>query len=456
MVHLEGMGVLGSILAWRLYNAGVPFTWHDTDAPIAAWRASTAAIYPSGDAFDQQNYVRWGQWHHNPPWPAEWQLTEAASYWYSAKSAPHGGSIKPLLDIGPLRLHPQPSYHLNAQTLVTWTQARFGSCRLPPDQAPSPAAGPYLVTHGYSAERLHHYLWGWSVPITVQYDDRLRWANQRPCLYLRTQRYVFAYAYPRPGTSEWYAGSALIVQKHAKPLAVLPKFGAWKRLLDEQTQGLVQVVTEGEPLQGWRPCPAQDDQEGPLVRRCGDRLVARPLWHSGVRWSPLATDAMLAALGVGQANGAGAPPGMLPSVAEDCASVREAHPDDKAWVKRIWHAKNERLLGPCNTIWYRYWLQEDHTRERWLVVPDKGFAHYRIGRDGSITLYEIAVADHAKRMGVGRMLLSALSEHGARTVRLKTDAAHAESNAFYLACGFCLIGSHTSRSGEKVLNEYAR
>lgn len=54
-VHIEGMGVIGSILAWHLHSAGQVFTWSDIDTEVNAWEACTGIIYPSGHPEDMGN-----------------------------------------------------------------------------------------------------------------------------------------------------------------------------------------------------------------------------------------------------------------------------------------------------------------------------------------------------------------------------------------------------------------
>ena len=61
-VHLEGFGVLGSLIGWELEQRGVPFTWHDTDEEVCAWRACTGAIFPTGEAADMQGQLDWRAW----------------------------------------------------------------------------------------------------------------------------------------------------------------------------------------------------------------------------------------------------------------------------------------------------------------------------------------------------------------------------------------------------------
>jgi len=124
---------------------------------------------------------------------------------------------------------------------------------------------------------------------------------------------------------------------------------------------------------------------------------------------------------------------------------------DRTWAQRIWTAD----LGAFGLTWYRYWCRTT-TAERWVGIADVAFAHYRVKRDGSVTLYEIAVAPERRREGIGSQLLAYLSEQGARSVALKTDSTNVVSNAFYAARGFTRIGEHASQNGKKMLVEYAR
>lgn len=92
------------------------------------------------------------------------------------------------------------------------------------------------------------------------------------------------------------------------------------------------------------------------------------------------------------------------------------------------------------------WLQNGATNERIIVVEPLAFAHYRIKKDGSRVLYEIAVDVAAKRQGLGRLLM----ERVGRPVMLKTDRDHAESNAFYKSLGLSLAGVTVARSGKRL------
>jgi GNAT superfamily N-acetyltransferase len=127
-------------------------------------------------------------------------------------------------------------------------------------------------------------------------------------------------------------------------------------------------------------------------------------------------------------------------------------PEDKEWVLKIWAAEAAVLGVDPGLIWYRAW-KDKAPNEHWIGISNIAFAHYRIRqRDGVRVLYEVAVAASSKRQGLGQELLKAIGY----PMELKTDAGHAESNAFYVKLGFSLLGQRPTKSGNKLLNVYRR
>lgn len=130
--------------------------------------------------------------------------------------------------------------------------------------------------------------------------------------------------------------------------------------------------------------------------------------------------------------------------------LRGALPDDAWAVEAIWRPE-ERWLGSGKLAWKRYWANRSD-REHWLLASVRhtgdvmGFVHYRIRRDGGKTIYEIAVAKEARRMGIATALLDAVGV----PVRLKTNAGNRESNAFYRASGFRLMGVTLTKKGKPM------
>jgi hypothetical protein len=281
--HLQGMGVVGCGLAWFLHKMGREFTWSDIDAPHTAWRACTGAIYPSGVPREQDALEQWRMWCMTPG-PFK-HFTEPALYWYCTKAMPHGFTTKATVEIekGPLKLHPQTSYHFNAQRFVEWTREQFLPLRMT-----GPSDGDQLViSHGFN-ERATRYLWGWSQHVEL---DTTALGNARHCLYLRQGRFIMAYAYPVPGTNLHYAGSTLLVQSEPRKRNDFKDVERWQTNFTKLSGGLIPIKRMvGDVIQGWRPSTGSvaDESKIPLwTRREDGALVVMPMWHSGVRWLPL-------------------------------------------------------------------------------------------------------------------------------------------------------------------------
>jgi hypothetical protein len=293
LIHLQGMGVIGSALAWALHARGIPFTWSDTDDPITSWRASTGAVYPSLSERDAAGYRGWERWFASPPWTPlkERRIVERAAYWYCTKMPPHGFKTAPARTVGRMKMHPLPSFHLNAQTLVPLTRQHFASL-----ERPLSVSGERLVVaHGFN-DRLRRYVWGWMRPVVLD-TSNLDAGGLRPSVYLRQGRVVMAYAYPIPGTIYWYAGSTLLVQGTPKTRDPENDVARWRRRWDQLTGGLCPVLGHyGPAVQGWRPSTGPVGQE-PMQRLWEEReagtLVVMPCWHSGVRWLPLIVEELL-------------------------------------------------------------------------------------------------------------------------------------------------------------------
>lgn len=295
-VHLEGMGLQGTLLAHRLHEYGVAFTWHDIDAEHTAWKASTGAIYPADSTNhgpDREAYNVWGAWYENEKFEYQ-HLERSTGLVFCTKNPPHKGKYDVTSFSNGLSQGSQVSYHFNAQAFVPEMRQRYASVRISTVAATETVkrnGAPYIITHGWGA-RLDRAYWGWTRCVQLEYDSRFRnnaetggWV-ERPAFYFRPNRYVMAYAYPIPGGPWYYAGSSIIVQKKTalKPLEMYEKYTRWKRNFEELGKGMVKVRAEGSFLQGWRPAAAPSDEA--WVRKTGNIITLRPLWNSGIRHFP--------------------------------------------------------------------------------------------------------------------------------------------------------------------------
>lgn len=245
-VHLVGMGLLGSLTAWRLYKVGIPFTWWDTDSAVTAWKASTGCCYPSGGEVDNQCYWQWRLWIKPQEFPTE--FFEVCSYWVDSnqKSYPHGLQVDSETLIDPLRLGGK-SVHINSQGFVKFVRGKFKNLK----REVQPRESVKVISHGFG-ERLERVLWGWTRLVKLQIDEQILELG-RPSFYLRQNRFQFAYCYPVPNSAYWYAGSSLISQREPKSLEILPKYESWRERFINLSGGLVRIMEEGETREGWRP-----------------------------------------------------------------------------------------------------------------------------------------------------------------------------------------------------------
>lgn len=297
-VHLEGMGLQGCLLAHTLARYGVPFTWHDIDAPHTAWKASTGAIYPADSTNhgpDRECWNVWKAWYENNYFAAR-HLEKSRGLVFMTKNPPHKGTYEAQSLFAPLKIGADPSFHLNGQDFVRETRERFRPCRWRSDESPK---GWHIITHSWG-KRFDHAYWGWARLVELDYSALFLTdvRPKRPAFYLRPNRFQMAYAYPVPGTNLYYAGSNIIKQAAGKlkELDAEPKYATWKANFERFSEGRVTVAGEGEFLTGWRPAGADEDTA--WIRRKGKELTLRPLWNSGIRHFPAQWQGIAAQLGL--------------------------------------------------------------------------------------------------------------------------------------------------------------
>lgn len=304
MIHLNGMGLVGCLLAIRLEDEGIPFTWYDKQfgdsfedvkpAPkINSWKASTGCCYPSDDPLDVANYRRFASaevvGHH---WLKNFVTT--ATYGYGATNPPHYNNKKKaehLCSTGTISFLKAPSYHLNVQALVVFTRIRLAA------RFAKEAAEGYKVvnSHGFHEKCPTRYFWGWSTHAQLTLSDKLKAeVGETVCLNLQHKRYGTWYAYPVPRTEgaldlqmpehTYYLGTAFIHQKVPKELEIPGKFGKFmQHLLDKCGKDIVVHEPEAgyEFKQGWRPQCYVENQ--PLVWEEDGEFWVRPQYASAWR-----------------------------------------------------------------------------------------------------------------------------------------------------------------------------
>lgn len=272
MIHIEGMGVLGSLFAILAAEHGIGFTWSDNEDPTSAWQASTGCAYPDGNPADMAGLASWKDWIKADMVSA---YALEVPYVFAHRHPPHGGAY-PVVNHGRLREASISAVAVDIPALVTDTRQRFAPART--QVAPQDAL--VVVAHT-TPERAAGVLWGWAVPVRITKPEGLA-HMPFPCLYAKAHRFDLTYAYPRGKSGWWWAGSTLRYQR--TPAAVSDEriatyYDVWR--LHAQTLLGVEVIEAGMPVQGWRPRPKPTDSGKPEWRQ--GRLVLPPMATDGVR-----------------------------------------------------------------------------------------------------------------------------------------------------------------------------
>lgn len=285
MIHIEGMGALGSQVALALDEIGEPFTWSDTDERWVAWKASTGCVYPSGDAHLEAGR-RW--------WLAAIEagrfegIAAPAPYRFAHLSPPHGGGYSYAdLASGRLREAMPPAVTVNVERLVTTTRERFA------DRRAEPEPGATVVVAHTTPERGDGYLWGWSA--RVRFAEPEPSTRGRAVYNAKKHRYNNTYAYPVPGTDQWWAGSTMQMVREPREREARAHVAEWT-VNAGALLGLA-AIEVGEIRQGWRPRRRKDDP-GDVRQDDRGRWVLPPIATSGIQTGPLVARETLRRLGL--------------------------------------------------------------------------------------------------------------------------------------------------------------
>jgi ribosomal protein S18 acetylase RimI-like enzyme len=96
-------------------------------------------------------------------------------------------------------------------------------------------------------------------------------------------------------------------------------------------------------------------------------------------------------------------------------------------------------------------LRESVARGSLLVATMQGkivgFCNYRLKKDGTVTVYEIAVHVSYKRYGIGRGMLDSIKQ----AITLKCPVDNVGAHAFYKRCGFEHVDTVQGRKRELMV-----
>lgn len=287
-VHIEGLGLLGSLIGVMLEEQGIFFTWHDTEEKVNAWGAATGAVYPSGDEFDFQCYTDMRELISSNTEEGRWldYFTELGRWSYTSKNPPHGGAdigVEAVAEVANVTISNSSSLHFNVQRLVEQTRRRYRKQRKEGAQG----CDLYVVSHGF--EQAERYGWGWHREVQVELSKDFREAleGQRPCIYMR-KGYSVMYLYPMPLTDSYYLGTSNNIASEPKERSredIDEAFEKARERLQESTEGGVRLLRGKAPKQGWRPYAAKDD-DSLRVAQDDDVIRIKPQKGSGLRHWP--------------------------------------------------------------------------------------------------------------------------------------------------------------------------
>lgn len=281
-LHIEGMGLIGSMLARRLHEEGITFTWSENDTPFTAWHVSTGLAYPDGDPDNQAGLERWRTILMGD---LAYEAAEAP-YVFAHKSPPHSGRY-PVTDYGKLRMAEPTAIALNVPEFVENTRTAFAAERLPETLD---GATNVVVCHT-TPERGDGYLWGWVARVRFELPEEiaLDCLGQQPALYAKKHRFNLTYAYPIPGTGQWWAGSVLQMQREPKLVEnrrLAELYRGWVADAMELL-GVYDIQLDGLD-QGWRPRSKKTDS-GRVEFKDG-RWTMPPMPTDGMRRGWLVVD----------------------------------------------------------------------------------------------------------------------------------------------------------------------
>ena len=277
-VHLEGMGVVGSVTAHLLLEKGVDFTWEELRSGFNAYRASAGGVYPINTAVghaavSRKAYQAWVDAAYMDAYGEG--VTELCVYLYNTQSAPFGQVWTPIAQRSGLNVAPIPVVSVNTQRLVSSSRYRFAA-----QEAPQPEGSKRFVSHGFG-DRLSHYAWGCTAVVDLPQEERFKSGDRRPFMSLFASRAVRLYVAPLPGTSHYIIGSTIRVKQQRPSLLEGKAEETVNRYLSllHSLAGITAKVHEIR--QGWRPIAHEGDPA--LLRKVGDRTWAvRPAAGSGV------------------------------------------------------------------------------------------------------------------------------------------------------------------------------
>lgn len=295
--HIEGMGLVGSLLAASFDEDDIPFTWSDNDAKVTAWKASTGCVFPTGDPVEASCYRLWVNLVANRQSLGRHvgDYAELGVWTYISVNPPHDGravGVAALTKVEGLVVSNHHTVHLNVPAFVKNTREDYADLRAKPRAGDS-----IIVSHGY--KRAVRYGWGWSAQAELALSDELLAAcsGARPCLYLR-KGYLMYYAYPFPGTDDYIVGTQNVSQKEPRERPTEEPYMKWLDHFNEHMgdHGMVKRLHSDTMQQGWRPYGAKESKLISRTKSTPRTYYIQPQSGNGLRMWPATYNALRKAM----------------------------------------------------------------------------------------------------------------------------------------------------------------
>lgn len=309
MIHISGVGLLGSFLLHELRRRNVPFSWDDTETEVTAWKASTGAIMPiepGDESIQGMGYRYWLEGACERP-ELKMHMEEVETVYVFASKPSRIKRPLESVEMNGTRVFwdDARSWQFDVRGFVLATRQAFDSHRVlgppPKDVIVIRARGPLETIERPTLG------WGWSRLVELTRLDRgVAWSRSglRPAFHfsdpVRTFEQYYFYPLPNTAPDRWLAGSQTILQRAPMSDRARAEEG-WDAFLETvkkrfEGQFLVRAV---QPIrEGWRPKPRKVHLE--LLRpngfACGTlpkTWIMRPLYKSGVQCGPLAAQWVL-------------------------------------------------------------------------------------------------------------------------------------------------------------------
>lgn len=306
MIHVSGVGLLGSFLLRDLHARELPFTWDDCESRFTAWGASTGAVIPCENRDLELYAAGYRKWRDDATKrPALQPFLEPVETIYVMKAPPQRVTRKwkPIVfGVNSIWRESLPGWQFDVGRFIESTRKLFAAERRP---GPVSAERTIRCRGVMEASDSPVTVWGWRVPVNIKPKANCQvWSKNglRPVIHFNDpdrsfERYYF---HPLAGSPDvWWAGSEAVLQKRPQSLVERSKIGFanYLKTVERRFGDQLEVKQLGPLVEGWRAKPKLVHKRFYAKGLCRQVepgvFVAMPLYKSGVQCGPLYSEVIL-------------------------------------------------------------------------------------------------------------------------------------------------------------------